>query len=112
VRRSLFLLGLPFFGLTSESAPQLRVNLFTQIHEIVFYGKGGYDWETIYNMPIWLRRFTHKQIQDYYSKINNQGNDDNVKKSIEAMKSAGATSKPQSPTKITPATYNMKASKK
>ncbi len=63
-------------------------------------------------MPIWLRRFTHKQIQDYYSKINNQGNDDNVKKSIEAMKSAGATSKPQSPTKITPATYNMKASKK
>lgn len=105
-------MGLAFFGLTSKNASQLRVNLFTQIHEIVFYGKGGYDWGTIYNMPIWLRRFTHKQIQDYYSKINNQGNDDNVKKSIEAMKSAGATSKPQSTTKITPATYNTKASKK
>ena len=105
-------MGLAFFGLISENIPKLRVSLFTQIHEIIFYGKGGYDWETVYNMPIWLRRFTHKQIQDYYSKINNQGNDDNVQKSIETMKSVGSTSKQKSTTKISPATYNMKASKK
>ena len=38
--------------------------LFSQIHEIVFHGQGGYDYETIYNMPIWLRKFTFKEIQD------------------------------------------------
>lgn len=59
---------LSFFGLTSETAPLYRVNLFTQIHEIVFHGKGGYDWETIYNMPRWLRQFTFNQINDFYKK--------------------------------------------
>jgi hypothetical protein len=38
--------------------------MFLQIHEIVYYGGGGYDWNTIYDMPIWLRNFTHKQIAD------------------------------------------------
>jgi len=59
-------LGLSFFGLTSDNAPQVRAALFKQIHEIVFYGKGGYDWNTVYNMPIWLRKFTFTQIQNYY----------------------------------------------
>jgi hypothetical protein len=60
-------LGLAFFGLTYEIAPQARAAIFTQIHEIVFHGKGGYDWNTIYNMPIWLRRFTFSKIQDFYT---------------------------------------------
>jgi len=59
-------LGLAFFGLTSEIAPEIRKNLFKQIHEIVFHGKGGYDWDTVYNMPIWLRKFTFHEIQQYY----------------------------------------------
>lgn len=40
--------------------------VFTQIHEIVFHGKGGYDWATVYAMPIWLRRFTFSKIEDFY----------------------------------------------
>lgn len=59
-------LGLPFFGLTIDIAPRARQELFTQIHEIVFHGKGGYDWGTIYNMPIWLRKFTFSRIDDFY----------------------------------------------
>jgi len=59
-------LGLAFFGLTSDIAPQARAAIFTQIHQIVFHGKGGYDWHTVYNMPIWLRKFTFKQIADFY----------------------------------------------
>ena len=59
-------MGLTFFGLTYDLVPQVRAALFTQIHQIVFHGKGGYDWHTIYNMPIWLRKFTFKQIQEYY----------------------------------------------
>ena len=58
---------LSFFGLTSEIASQYRINLFTQIHEIVFHGKGGYDWETIYNMPRWLRQFTFKKLTEHYT---------------------------------------------
>jgi hypothetical protein len=72
-------LGLAFLGLTYEMAPQARAAIFTQIHEIVFHGKGGYDWDTIYNMPIWLRRFTFKQIHDFYteekSALENKGGD-------------------------------------
>ncbi len=67
-KESISQLGLGFFGLTSETAPIYRVNLFTQIHEIVFHGKGGYDWETIYNMPRWLRQFTFNKINEFYTK--------------------------------------------
>jgi hypothetical protein len=59
-------LGLTFFGLT----PEHRLNIFTSIHEIVYHGNGGYDWETVYNMPIWLRRFTFQKIQDWFNKQN------------------------------------------
>jgi len=70
-------LGLAFFGLTLDTASQNRSNLFTQIHQIVFHGNGGYDWHTVYNMPIWLRRFTFQQMQTHYaeekSAIENKG---------------------------------------
>lgn len=59
-------MGLAFFGLTYETAPQIRVNLFTQIHEIIFHGNGGYTYEVIYNMPTWLRKFTFNQINNFY----------------------------------------------
>lgn len=61
---------LPFFGLT----PEYRSNLFSQIHEIVFHGQGGYDWGTIYDMPIWLRNFTFKKLEEYYNKQNEAQN--------------------------------------
>ena len=67
---SIFQLGLGFFGLTSNTASIARSNLFTQIHEIVFHGKGGYDWNTIYNMPRWLRQFTFNKINEFYQKEN------------------------------------------
>ena len=57
-----------FFTLSFKEAAISRRNLFSQIHEIVFHGKGGYDWETVYRMPIWLRNFTYQQISDFYEK--------------------------------------------
>lgn len=42
------------------------MNLFSQIHQIIFHGKGGYDYNTIYNMPIWLRKFTFNEIKKFY----------------------------------------------
>jgi hypothetical protein len=54
---------LTFFGLTQNT----RVGVFRQIHEIVFHGKGGYTWETVYNMPIWLRNYTFNLLEEHYS---------------------------------------------
>ena len=56
---------LTFFGLTSE----YRTAIFSQIHEIVFNGQGGYDYETVYNMPIWLRKFTFQKLKDHYDEV-------------------------------------------
>jgi hypothetical protein len=61
-------LGLSFFGLTSDTAHIARANLFTQIHEICFHGKGGFDWPTVYAMPRWLRQFTFNKINEFYQK--------------------------------------------
>jgi len=64
----MFLLGLHFFGLTQE----YRAKLFKEIHEIVFHGKGGYCFDTVYNFPIWLRKFTFRTMLDWYTKENKE----------------------------------------
>jgi len=53
---------------------EYRSHLFSQIHEIVFHGQGGYDWDTVYNMPIWLRKFTFKKLEEYFEKQNEATN--------------------------------------
>lgn len=69
-------MDLAFFGLTSNIVPQARASLFTQIHEIVFHGNGGYNWDTVYNMPTWLRKFTFNKLKEHYENQNKQNNDD------------------------------------
>jgi len=68
----IFQLDLAFFGLTSKIAQEFRKSVFDQIHQIVFHGKGGYDWGTVYNMPIWLRKYTFKLIKDHYNEETKQ----------------------------------------
>lgn len=75
-------MGSTFFGQTLTNAKQNRLNLFTEIHEIVFHGQGGYDWETIYNMPIWLRRFTFNKIKEFYNKQNESSQKSSSKNSV------------------------------
>ena len=53
-----------FFGLTSE----YRSLLFTQIHDLVFHGGGGFKHSEVYNMPIWLRRFHIQKINEHNKK--------------------------------------------
>ena len=64
--QSISQLGLTFFGLTLDKVPETRAAVFEQVHEICFHGQGGYSWETVYNMPVWLRRFTYNKIQNFY----------------------------------------------
>jgi len=90
-------LGLAFFGLTSDNIAPARASLFNQIHQIVFYGKGGYDWHTVYNMPIWLRRWTFNEIKNHYEEeketIENNGNSTGGKKT--AINSDGTIKTPE-----------------
>ena len=65
-------MDLTFFGLTSDLAPQARLALFSNIHQILFHGKGGYDYNTVYNMPIWLRKFTFSEIKKHYDEESKQ----------------------------------------
>jgi hypothetical protein len=89
-------LGLTFFGLTFDIIPQARAAIFTQIHEIVFHGKGGYDWNTIYNMPIWLRKFTFNKINEFYSKEKEQiEKSQNGGKATKLIDSSGKVNTPE-----------------
>jgi hypothetical protein len=80
-------LGSTFFGLTSNIAPLVRKQLFKTIHDIVFHGKGGFDYQTVYNMPIWLRKFTFQQIQDHFDDTKKE-----QEEAIERRKNAGKKS--------------------
>ena len=88
-------MGLAFFGLTSDSAPQVRAALFKQLHEIVFHGKGGYDWNTIYNMPTWLRRFTFLEIQKFYQEEKDAMENKGKKGSQTVINSEGQVKAPE-----------------
>lgn len=48
-----------FFGFD----PEYRITLHENIFNLIWHGEGRWDWDTIYNMPIFLRRF-------YISKVN------------------------------------------
>lgn len=98
---SISLSELTFFGLT----PNYRANLFKQIHEIVFHGNGGYDWHTIYSMPIWLRNFTFDRIKEFYDEqsANNKAEESWVSGDAKQVASQNKTKVPS---------YVTKASKK
>jgi hypothetical protein len=90
-------LGLTFFGLT----PKYREHIFSRVHEIVFYGQGGYDWDTVYHMPIRYRDFIYNQIRTHYEKQN---------KDAEKQQKTLRTQKPTKPN-INP-TYTAKSPRK
>ena len=36
------------------------------MHDLVFHGGGGFQYYDVYNMPIWLRKFTFKELSDFF----------------------------------------------
>ena len=47
-----------FFGFKPED----RVAFHDNIFNLIWHGEGRWDWDTIYNMPLFLRKFYIKQI--------------------------------------------------
>ena len=104
-RTSISLLILTFFGLTFNNITEFRLVIFNQIHEIVFHGQGGYDYNTVYNMPIWLRNYTFNKLKEYYNQLNKNPNEDSWTQGV-VKEEASKNKKVQVPTYVT------KASKK
>jgi len=59
-----FALEETFFGFKPED----RVNLHSNIFDLIWAGEGRWDWQTVYNMPIFLRTFYIKKINSLYEK--------------------------------------------
>ena len=53
-----FKLDQTFFGFS----PQDRVQLHENIFNLLWHGEGRWDWDTIYTMPIFLRKFYIKRV--------------------------------------------------
>lgn len=53
-----FQLTQAFFGFDASD----RVHLHDNIFNLIWHGEGRWDWDTIYNMPIFLRKFYIKKI--------------------------------------------------
>lgn len=71
-------MDLTFFGITKTNAALYRKNLFSQIHEIVFHGNGGYTDPDVYNMPTWRRKYIYYEMENYYKKKNGQTDNENT----------------------------------
>jgi hypothetical protein len=72
----------------------------------VFHGKGGYDWQTVYEMPLWLRRYTFNVIKEYYDKEKEE-----QEKQMRGSETLTNKSKIAKPPIVEPS-YTTKASKK
>ena len=59
ISKWIFPLTPTFFGL----GPKYRPLLHGQIFDLVYWGKGGFGWSDVYNMPVWLRTFYIKKIE-------------------------------------------------
>jgi hypothetical protein len=61
-----FQLEQTFFGFKPED----RVALHESLFNLIWYGAGRWDWETLYTMPIYIRRFWIKKINKMTEEAN------------------------------------------
>jgi hypothetical protein len=55
-----FNLDRTFFGLE----PKDRLAIHEMIFDLIWWGAGRWDWNTVYNMPIFLRTFWIQKLND------------------------------------------------
>jgi len=39
-----------------------------EVHDLIYHGRGGFPYDTVYNMPIVYRRYHIQKIQEYLDK--------------------------------------------
>lgn len=53
-----FKLDQTFFGFN----PEHRIDLHDNLFNLLWHGEGRWDWDMLYNMPIFLRKFYVKRV--------------------------------------------------
>lgn len=66
-----------FFGFDAQDRVALHENIFN----LIWHGEGRWDWDTVYNMPVHLRRYWIKRVNAII-----KDREDAAKERIEAMK--------------------------
>ena len=61
-----FKLGQTFFGFKPEDRKIFHENIFN----LIWYGEGRWDWNTIYTMPVFLRKFWTDQLNKKHGEQN------------------------------------------
>ena len=41
------------------------MQVYDEVHDLVYHGGGGFAYSEVYNMPIYLRRYSLKKINDF-----------------------------------------------
>ena len=59
-------MGSRFFGLT----PNYKFQVYREVHDLVYYGQGGFIYSEVYNMPIHIRRFHIRKVNEIHEKRN------------------------------------------
>ena len=57
-----------FFGLQPEDKPLIH----EQVFQLIYFGKGGFTFDEVYNMPIYLRNFYYKRLEKQYKEETTQ----------------------------------------
>jgi len=79
-------LGFPleqtFFGFKAEDRVQLHESLFN----LVWHGNGRWLWSELYHMPVYLRRFWIRKINQIYEEAKQQDEQNKALQSIKKNK--------------------------
>lgn len=79
-------LGFPleqtFFGFKAEDRVQLHESLFN----LVWHGNGRWSWSELYHMPVYLRRFWIRKINQIYEEAKQQDEQNKALQSIKKNK--------------------------
>jgi len=49
-----------FFGFS----PPDRIHLHDSLFKLIWFGEGRWDWETVYNLPIFIRKFYANKVNE------------------------------------------------
>ena len=47
--------------------PKYKKHIHEEIFQLVWVGEGRWDWNTVYNWPVWLRKFYVDQLTKTFS---------------------------------------------
>ena len=59
---------LSFFGLQ----PKNKKDIHEEIFQLIYYHKGGFTFDEVYNLPIYLRKFYLKRLEKQYQDENKE----------------------------------------